>query len=90
MKRRQRTSVVYERAWSETMIELFDLVGADWQRPATIKVRRTARGATVTALFVSPDGVRFTATARCREAGGRWTQVSESLGIAFTLRGAAA
>ncbi len=93
MKRRTRRPVVtYERAWSRTMLVLFDLVGADWTAPATVKVRRTQRGMTITAVFADAQGLPVTAIARIRGRGDDWTQVSEELRFSsiFQAQGAAA
>jgi hypothetical protein len=85
-----RTAVTYERPWDAGMSDLFDLVGAGWTPPATVKVRRTIRSMTVTALFRSPEGLPFRAHARARlQSDGEWIQTQESLGITFSMTGTA-
>lgn len=83
---RATASVTYDQPWTEGLRELFDLVADDWAPPATVRLKRTVRTLTVTAIFRTAAGLRFTAHARIRLQGGEWVQTEATLCAAFSLK----
>lgn len=76
-------------SWLPSMVELFDLVPADWTPPAHISIHRGVKQSTWTAVFITPAGER--ATARCRlvrDRAGDFDVVEQSLGRSWNLTGA--
>jgi hypothetical protein len=90
MKTRRAKRTTYERAWSPSFRELFDLASADWTPPATVRITHSSRRLTMRAIFKTPAGTVVTATSRCARIGDTWFADSEQLSITATITGGAA